>query len=167
MAVIPTRFMSRTAKVSAPHHRILPAESARRESRGRRRLHRSQNIRFRLAPLRRKLPHRNRVVLAQKGTSPGERRDTEFVNHQWMHVGRLWTSGDPFLAVDATLRDAWQGFSNDQFSQVVELGPQDTSITVGTGRAAVVGADGVVRDDSWMEVFEVASGRVAGLARVS
>jgi hypothetical protein len=36
-----------------------------------------------------------------------------------------------------------------------------TSITVGTGRAAVAGADGVVRDDSWMEVFEAASGRVA------
>ncbi len=108
-----------------------------------------------------KLPRRNRVVLAQKATSPGERRDTEFVNRQWMHAGRLWTNGDPFLAVDATLRDAWQGFSNDQFSQVAELGPQDTRITAGTGRAAVAGAGGVVRDDSWMEVFEAASGRVA------
>jgi hypothetical protein len=78
-----------------------------------------------------------------------------------MHVGRLWTNGEPFLAVDATLRDAWQGFSNDQFSQVVGLGPQETIITVGSGRAAVVGADGVVRDDSWMEVFEAASGLVA------
>jgi hypothetical protein len=78
-----------------------------------------------------------------------------------MHVGRLWTNGEPFLAVDATLRDAWQGFSGDQFSQVVGLGPEDTSIAVGSGRAAVVGADAVVRDDSWMEVFEAASGRVA------
>lgn len=103
----------------------------------------------------------NRVVHAQGGTPPGQQRDTELVNHQWTHVGRLWTNGDPFLAVDATLRAAWRGFSNDQFSQVVELGPQDTSITVGTGRAAVVGADAVVRDDSWMEVFEAASGRVA------
>src|SRR5690242_21952476 len=47
-------------------------------------------------------PYRHRVVLAQGGTSPGERRDTEFVNHRWMHVGRLWTNGEPFLAVDAT-----------------------------------------------------------------
>jgi hypothetical protein len=78
-----------------------------------------------------------------------------------MHVGRLWTNGDPFVAVDAALRAAWLGFSNDQFSQVVGLGPQDASVTVGTGRAAVVGADGVVRDDSWMEVFEADSGRVA------
>jgi hypothetical protein len=83
------------------------------------------------------------------------------VHHRWRHVGRLWTNGEPFLAVDATLRDAWQGFSNDQFRQVVELGPQDTSIPVGSGRAAVVGADGVVRNDSWMEVFEAASGLVA------
>jgi hypothetical protein len=83
-----------------------------------------------------------------------------------MHVGRLWTNGEPFLAVDATLRDAWQGFSGDQFSQVVGLGPEDTSIAVGNGRAAVVGADAVVRDDIWMEVFEAASGRaVQGAGR--
>jgi hypothetical protein len=78
-----------------------------------------------------------------------------------MHVGRLWTNGEPLLAVDAALRDAWQGFSNDQFRQVVELGPQDTSVPVGSGRAVAVGADGVVRDDSWMEVFVAASGLVA------
>ena len=83
------------------------------------------------------------------------------MNHRWAHVGRLWTNGDPFLAVDAALRDAWLGFSQEQYSQVVGLGPQDASITVGTGRAAVVGADAVVRDDSWMEVFEAAGGQLA------
>ena len=83
------------------------------------------------------------------------------MHHQWTHVGRLWTNGDPFLAVDATLRDAWLGFSQDQYSQVVGLGPQDASITAGTGRAAVVGSDAVVRDDSWMEVFEATGGQVA------
>jgi hypothetical protein len=35
---------------------------------------------------------------------------------------RLWTNGEPFLAMDADLRPAWRGFSNDQFEQVVELG---------------------------------------------
>jgi hypothetical protein len=79
----------------------------------------------------------------------------------WVHVGRLWTNGEPFLAVDAALRDAWHGFSNDEFDQIVELGPQDTSIPVGAGRAVLVGGDGVVRDDSWIEVFEAASGLVA------
>lgn len=34
-------------------------------------------------------------------------------------------------------------------------------MAVGVGRAAVVGADGVVRDDSWMEVFEAEDGAIA------
>jgi hypothetical protein len=83
------------------------------------------------------------------------------VRDPWIHVGRLWTSGEPYLAVDATLRDAWRGFSNDEYDQVVRLSVQETSVTVGTGRGLVVGADGVVRDDSWIEVFQAASGAVA------
>jgi hypothetical protein len=49
----------------------------------------------------------------------------------------------------------------DQFDQVVGLGPQDTSIPVGAGQAVLIGGDGVVRDDSWIEVFERADGLVA------
>jgi hypothetical protein len=79
----------------------------------------------------------------------------------WIHVGRLWTNGEPFLAIDAALRDAWQGCANDEFDKVIGLGPQGTSIAVGAGRAAFVGGDGVVRDDSWIEVFAAASGIVA------
>ena len=65
------------------------------------------------------------------------------------------------LAVDASLRDAWQDFSNDEFDQIVGLGLRDTGVPVGAGRAVVAGADGVVRDDSWVEVFEAADGVVA------
>ena len=83
------------------------------------------------------------------------------MHDRWIHAGRLWTNGEPFLAVDAAFRDAWQGFSNAEFDQVVGLGPQHTGIPIGAGRAVVVGGDGVVRDDSWIEVFEAASGRVA------
>lgn len=79
----------------------------------------------------------------------------------WVHVGRLWTNGEPFLAFDAALREAWHGSSDDEFDRIVELGPQDTGILVGTERAALVGGDGVVRDDSWIEVFQAASGTVA------
>jgi hypothetical protein len=75
--------------------------------------------------------------------------------------GRLWTDGGPFLAVDAALRDAWRGYSNDDFDQVVELGQQHTSIPVGAGRAVLVGGDAVVRDDSWIEVFTAPGGPVA------
>jgi hypothetical protein len=79
----------------------------------------------------------------------------------WIHVGRLWTNGGPFLAVDAALRDAWHGYSNDDFGQVIELGHQQASIAVGAGWAVLVGGDAVVRDDSWIEVFESAGGLVA------
>jgi len=71
----------------------------------------------------------------------------------WAHVGRLWTNGEPFLAVDAALRDAWQGFSKDDFDQIIGHSWQDTGIPVGAGRAVLVGGDRVVRDDSWIEVF--------------
>ncbi|GAA0391431.1 hypothetical protein GCM10009530_48400 [Microbispora corallina] len=79
----------------------------------------------------------------------------------WVHVGRLWTNGDPFLAVDASLRGAWRGFSDDQYDDIVEIGQEVTSIAVGSGRAVLVGADGVVRDDSWMEVFQAEDGGIA------
>jgi len=80
----------------------------------------------------------------------------------WVHIGRLWTNGDPFLAVDASLRSAWHGVSNDDYDQVVGLSPEEgTSVLVGAGRGLLVGADRVVRDDSWMEVFATKSGLVA------
>jgi hypothetical protein len=80
------------------------------------------------------------------------------MRNSWVHVGRLWTNGEPFLAIDTALRGDWHGYSNDDFEQVVALGWQGTSVPVGPGRAVLVGADGVVRDDSWME-----AGRGAGL----
>ncbi|HEX6526135.1 MAG TPA: hypothetical protein VF070_39910 [Streptosporangiaceae bacterium] len=55
----------------------------------------------------------------------------------------------------------WHDFSSDEFDQVARLSVQETSIPAGAGRALVVGADGVVRDDSWIEVFQAASGAVA------
>lgn len=88
-------------------------------------------------------------------------RDTELVHDAWLHIGRLWTNGEPFLVVDAALRDAWQGFNNDEYGQIIRLGPQNASVPVGAGRAVLVGGDGVVRDDSWIEVFQAASGLVA------
>ncbi|MFI5893771.1 hypothetical protein ACIA5D_27085 [Actinoplanes sp. NPDC051513] len=80
----------------------------------------------------------------------------------WAHIGRLWTNGEPYLAMDSGSRDRWLGFSQDEyFDRIVEMGPDETGILVGEQMAAVVGADGVVRDDSWMEVFESSDGTVA------
>lgn len=73
----------------------------------------------------------------------------------WVHVGRLWTNGDPFLAVDAELRGAWHGFSDDEYQQIIPLGWQVTSVPVGTGRALLVGADGVVRDDDLISLSQI------------
>jgi hypothetical protein len=86
----------------------------------------------------------------------------ESAQESWIHIGRLWTSGEPFLAVDAALRGAWCGESEDDyFDQVVGLTQDETSLAVGAGRAVLVGGDGVVRDDSWMEVFTSADGTIA------
>jgi hypothetical protein len=88
-------------------------------------------------------------------------RDTDSVEVSWVHVGRLWTNGEPFLAVDAAIRDEWHGFTADDFEQVITLSPEETGVTVGARRAVLIGADGVVRDDSWVEVFTGASGAIA------
>ncbi len=93
--------------------------------------------------------------------TPARGCDTGPMQGPWIHIGRFWTNGEPFLAVDAALRHAWHGFSNDDFDRVIELFPQDTSITVGSGRAVLVGADGEVRADGWVEVFAAAGGLVA------
>ncbi|SDT56702.1 hypothetical protein [Actinoplanes derwentensis] len=81
---------------------------------------------------------------------------------EWTHIGRLWSNGEPYLAVDFGIRDRWLGASDDEyFDRIVDLGPAEVSIAVGGGVAAVVGGDNVVRDDSWMEVFESGGGVIA------
>jgi hypothetical protein len=66
------------------------------------------------------------------------------------------------LAVDSALRHRWLGSSEDEyFDRIVDLPPEETRIMLGDEAAAVVGGDGVVRDDSWMEVFESDDGTIA------
>ncbi|TQS46220.1 hypothetical protein FL583_05020 [Cryptosporangium phraense] len=84
------------------------------------------------------------------------------MDRTWQHIGRLWTNGEPYLAIDADSRHHWLGFSQDEyFDRIVDLNDDQTAIAVGPETAAVVGADGVVRDDSWKEVFESADGTIA------
>lgn len=88
--------------------------------------------------------------------------DTRPVEDEWTHIGRLWTNGGPYLVVDSGLRHLWLGFSEDEyFDRVVDLGAEEAAITLGHETAAVVGADGAVRDESWMEVFESTDGTIA------
>lgn len=83
------------------------------------------------------------------------------VRNNWDHVGRLWTNGEQFLAMDSAGRSDWRGHTDDEFDRTVNLTWQETGLTVGSGMAALVGGDGVVRDDSWIEVFRGASGALA------
>ncbi|MFC4068429.1 hypothetical protein [Actinoplanes subglobosus] len=34
----------------------------------------------------------------------------------WTHVGRLWTNGEQFLAIDSAGRSDWRGHSDDEFA---------------------------------------------------
>jgi hypothetical protein len=84
------------------------------------------------------------------------------VERGWTHIGRLWTNGEPYLAADFGIRHLWLGFTEDEyFDRIVDLGPEEISIPLGGEAAALVGGDGVVRDDSWMEVFESVDGVIA------
>jgi len=49
------------------------------------------------------LPHGGYVIRVPPRV-PG--RDTGPVRGTWVHIGRLWTNGEPFLAVDAAIRRA-------------------------------------------------------------
>jgi hypothetical protein len=80
---------------------------------------------------------------------------------EWIHVGRLWTNGEQFLAIDGAARSDWRGHSDDDFDRTVQLTWEETGLAVGTRMAALVGGDGVVRDDSWVEVFRGESGALA------
>jgi hypothetical protein len=82
--------------------------------------------------------------------------DTCAVGLSWTHVGRVWTNGEPFLAVDARLREHWRGATDEAvYEALCDLGWEVTSVRVGPGRAALVATDGVVRDEGWLEVFTV------------
>jgi hypothetical protein len=87
--------------------------------------------------------------------------DTGSMHGPWEHIGRLWTNGDPYLAVDAALRGAWRGFSNDDYDLVIPLSQEDTSIAVGAGRGLLVCPDDIVGVVGWMEVFATKSGCIA------
>ncbi|GIF98236.1 hypothetical protein [Catellatospora citrea] len=79
----------------------------------------------------------------------------------WTHIGRLWTNGEPHLAIDGDLRQHWHGYDDEVYERLVTtLAAEPVSIPVGSATAALLG-DGVVRDDSWMEVFTATDGRIA------
>jgi hypothetical protein len=80
----------------------------------------------------------------------------------WTHVGRCWTNGEPFLALDADLLPDWAGETGGRYEALVpDLTHELTSVPVGAGRAALVLTDPEVGDEGWLEVFRADDGAVA------
>jgi hypothetical protein len=68
----------------------------------------------------------------------------------WTHLGRVWTNGEPLLAVDAGQAAAW---SSDRFDELIDLGADAARVPVGDGMAAIISGDRTVNDEGWIEVF--------------
>ncbi|RBY87628.1 hypothetical protein [Blastococcus sp. TF02A-30] len=82
----------------------------------------------------------------------------------WTHVGRCWTNGEPFLALDADLLPDWSGETEGHYEQLVpDLGYEVTSVPVGAGRAALLLTDAEVGDEGWLEIYRADDGAVAVL----
>jgi len=78
-----------------------------------------------------------------------------------VHLGRLWTNGEPYLALDSIHVPAWRGFTDDTYNTlVVPLPYTESAVTFEAGRAGVVGTDGVVGDEGWLEVFRTAPNQI-------
>jgi len=80
----------------------------------------------------------------------------------WTHVGRCWTNGEPFLALDETLLPEWKGESTGAYEDLVpRLDYALTGIPVGSGTAGLVLTDPEIGDEGWLEVFRADDGSVA------
>lgn len=80
---------------------------------------------------------------------------------RWTHIGTAWTNGQPFLALDAALLPAWRGYSDEHYDRLVHLGPDITSVTIGTGTAALISTDGTVYDEGRLEFFRADGPQIA------
>ncbi|SEL69384.1 hypothetical protein SAMN04515665_11740 [Blastococcus sp. DSM 46786] len=84
------------------------------------------------------------------------------MHRTWTHVGRCWTNGEPFLALDGDLLPAWRGMSEQAYEALVpQLGYQLTGIPLDGGTAALVLTDPEVGDEGWLEVFRADDGSIA------
>ena len=78
----------------------------------------------------------------------------------WVHIGRLWTNGEPYLAVDAELRMAWRGWSDDYREALLAAldFPHDQdevgeSLSVPSGKLAVFSAAvDDIRFARWLQI---------------
>ncbi|MGY2003771.1 hypothetical protein [Blastococcus sp. SYSU DS1024] len=80
----------------------------------------------------------------------------------WTHVGRCWTDGEPFLALDSDLLPHWRGLSEQGYEALApQLDYQLTGVRLGGSTAALVLTDPEVGDEGWLEVFRADDGSIA------
>ncbi|MCZ2860957.1 hypothetical protein [Blastococcus sp. VKM Ac-2987] len=80
----------------------------------------------------------------------------------WTHVGRCWTNGEPFLALDGELLPSWRGLTDEAYEALVPLLDYSlTGVPVGAGTAALVLTDPEIGDEGWLEVFRADDGSIA------
>ena len=80
----------------------------------------------------------------------------------WTHVGRCWTNGEPFLALDGELLPSWRGLTDQAYEALVPLLDYSlTGVPVGAGTAALVLTDPEIGDEGWLEVFRADDGSIA------
>jgi hypothetical protein len=76
------------------------------------------------------------------------------MDRRWTHVGRCWSDGEPFLALDSELLPDWRGMSEGAYERLVPSLAYDlTSVPVGDGRAGLILTDSEIGDEGWLEVF--------------
>ncbi|NEK85793.1 hypothetical protein GCU60_08455 [Blastococcus saxobsidens] len=84
------------------------------------------------------------------------------MHRSWTHVGRCWTNGEPFLALDSDLLPSWRGMSEQAYEALVpHLAYDLTAVAVGTGTAGLVLTDPEIGDEGWLEVFRADDGSIA------
>lgn len=80
----------------------------------------------------------------------------------WTHVGRCWTNGEPFLALDGELLPSWRGLTDQAYEALVPLLDYSlTGVPIGAGTAALVLTDPEIGDEGWLEVFRADDGSIA------
>jgi hypothetical protein len=76
-----------------------------------------------------------------------------------IHIGRIWSNGEPLLAMDASLLAAWRS-SEDQLVPIMSSGWDVTSGRIDGEDIGVVRFDATVNDSGWLELFKYANEQV-------
>jgi hypothetical protein len=81
-------------------------------------------------------------------------------NGAWTHIGRAWSNGEPFLALDGDLVPEWRA-TRDQCDALFSLSWSAATIRLHSGTAGIINFDGTVNDCGWLELFRNTHNQIA------